>query len=337
MSLFIQASNIHVGGGKTLLLPLLQALQGPATVYIDERLSDLPPLHPDVAIFRVKPTILGRWLGERDLARRASAGDVLLCFGNLPPLFPSKAAVRVYLHNRYLAENLSTSGLPLRVRLRIAVERMLLRLGLRDAELVVQTQTMATAAQAKFGRTPRVIGFAPALPAPAFDGNAIRKFDFVYVASGEAHKNHRRLVEAWTYLAKMDIRPSLCLTLTEQRDGALWRWVKDEAEDQGLDIHLRAVSNPGEVARLLAESGTLIYPSLFEAFGIPMLEAQTAGLAVLAPERDYVRDLLAPQQTFDPLSARSIARAAMRHLGQTQSSAPVLDPATFLDLIKKAP
>lgn len=336
MSLVIQASNIHVGGGKTLLLPLLQALHDSATVYVDERLSDLPPLHPHVTIIRVKPSILGRWHGERDLARRASADDVILCFGNLPPLFSSKAKVRVYLHNRYLAEGLSTRGLPLRTRLRIAVERMLLRSCLRDAELIVQTRTMAAAAQAKFGRTPRVMGFAPALLALGDAGNAARRFDFVYVASGEAHKNHRRLVEAWVYLAEKGIRPSLCLTLTEQRDGALWRRIKDQAEANGLDIHLRAVSSPGDVMRLLAESGSLVYPSLFEAFGIPLLEAQKMGLAILAPERDYVRDLLAPQETFDPLSAVSIARAVMRHLGQAEQPEPVLDPATFLSLVQRA-
>lgn len=335
MSLFIQAANIHVGGGKTLLLPLLRVLQGPATIYIDERLTGLPDLPGDVTVIRVKPTLLGRFRGERDLSRRAVAGDVLLCFGNLPPLFASKAEVFVYLHNRYLAESVSTAGLPLRVRIRIAGERALLRACLRNAELVVQTRTMAAAANARFDRTPRVMGFVPDLPATS-RASAPRRYDFVYIASGEAHKNHRRLVEAWRHLAERGIRPSLCLTLTEQRDVGIWRWICEQAAQANLDIHFRAVSSPEEVAGLLVESRTLVYPSLFEAFGIPLLEAQSAGLSVLAPERDYVRDLLVPAQTFDPVSAISIARAVMRHLQQPEQPAPILEPDAFLSLIQKA-
>jgi hypothetical protein len=32
---------------------------------------------------------------------------------------------------------------------------------------------------------------------------------FLYVASGEPHKNHRNLVEAWTLLAEEGIKPGL--------------------------------------------------------------------------------------------------------------------------------
>jgi glycosyltransferase involved in cell wall biosynthesis len=221
------------------------------------------------------------------------------------------------------------------VRIRIAGERTLLRACLRSAELVVQTRTMAAAASVRFGRTPRVMGFVPDLPTTSRD-SATPRYDFVYVASGEAHKNHRRLVEGWRHLAERDIRPSLCLTLTEQRDTDLWRWISDQAAQAKMDIHFRPVSSPEQVASLLAESRTLVYPSLFEAFGIPLIEAQRAGLSVLAPERDYVRDLLTPAQTFDPLSAISIARAVMRHLGQPEQPAPILEPDAFLSLIQKA-
>ena len=45
-----------------------------------------------------------------------------------------------------------------------------------------------------------------------------------------------------------------------------------------------------------------------------LLEARALGVPVLAPERDYVRDVCEPRQTFDPASPRSIADAVRRFL-----------------------
>ena len=46
---------------------------------------------------------------------------------------------------------------------------------------------------------------------------------FVYIASGEAHKNHERLLEAWELMIFAGLVPSLRLTLDERRYPALCR------------------------------------------------------------------------------------------------------------------
>ncbi len=56
---------------------------------------------------------------------------------------------------------------------------------------------------------------------------------------------------------------------------------------------------------------------------------------MLAAELDYVRDVLAPEQTFDPNSSVSIARAVRRYLGIDEPSLQLLNAAKFLDLILK--
>ena len=61
-----------------------------------------------------------------------------------------------------------------------------------------------------------------------------------------------------------------------------------------------------------------------------MIEARQAGLPVLASELDYVRDVLDPEQTFNPESPLSIARAVKRFLGLNESSLPLLDATLFL-------
>lgn len=77
----------------------------------------------------------------------------------------------------------------------------------------------------------------------------------------------------------------------------------------------------------------LIYPSTFESFGLPLIEARHAGLTVLAPELDYVRDILDPEQTFDPDSPISIARAVKRFMAVDEQKSPLIDSSEFLNKI----
>ena len=65
----------------------------------------------------------------------------------------------------------------------------------------------------------------------------------------------------------------------------------------------------------------------------PLIEAKQAGLPILASELDYVRDVLDPDQTFDPNSDISIARAVKRYLGIAEEPLPLQDANGFLDYI----
>jgi glycosyltransferase involved in cell wall biosynthesis len=91
----------------------------------------------------------------------------------------------------------------------------------------------------------------------------------------------------------------------------------------------------GEISGLDAQAKALIFPSLFESFGLPLLEAAKAGLPILASERDYVRDVVKPVASFDPESALSIARAVLRHQGLEVDPIMPEDPARFIARLKE--
>jgi len=326
LKLIINASNVHQGGGRTLLLALLRAVSKPAIVFLDARLELAEPLPVHIQAIVVQPTLMARFAVERRLPDLCGPGDVLVAFGNLPPLFASQARVFVYIQNRYLTASRSLAGLPLRARLRIHMERLWLRLCLRDATVLVQTLTTANEVKATLGIEAIVAPFAPQLPvvtAPA------PNHDFIYVASGEPHKNHRRLLEAWEILAAEGYRPSLRLTLDPVRDASLLRDVEKRAAAAALKITNTPASLEGMPA-LYAEANALIYPSAFESFGLPLIEAQRAGLPIVAAERDYVRDLVLPAETFDPDSPLSIARAVKRQLCVESDERPVPRAEDFL-------
>lgn len=334
MTLIIHAPNIHQGGGRALLLPVLEAANGlPCIAILDARLQLQLKMPPNV-VMRVQPTLAGRLIAEWRLKRLSKAGDVVLCFGNLPPLFRISGHVRVFLQNRYLFGQPNLAAFGWRTRLRLMVERFWLRFRLKNTiRVFVQTPTMAREFAMESGIQAGVLPFLPNAP-PRQSGYTARRFDFVYVASGDPHKNHCNLVEAWKLLAKEGLYPTLCLTLDHEKDCRLVSWVDLQVQTDCLRIENVGLGSREDIDQLYQQSGALIYPSTLESFGLPLLEATAAELPILAAELDYVRDVSVPVQTFDPGSPISIARAVKRYLGMRESPLQPMSPTAFLQVVQ---
>ena len=139
--IFIHATNVHQGGGRALLAPLLQVLPDSNNVFaiLDERMQTPSEMGESIRIVRVKPSVMHRFRAEQWLANNVTPGDLVLCFGNLPPLFKVLGRVVVFLHNRYLIDDVYLNAFPLSLRARIAIERLWLwsRMSNTD-EFVVQ-------------------------------------------------------------------------------------------------------------------------------------------------------------------------------------------------------
>jgi glycosyltransferase involved in cell wall biosynthesis len=167
---------------------------------------------------------------------------------------------------------------------------------------------------------------APAPPAPAPPGPPLRLF---YPADGVAHKNHARLLKAMALLAREGVAVRLELTLPPHEVAARLAALALPAD---LATGTGPIGREAVLARI-AEADALIFPSLTESFGLPLLEARAAGTPIIAAERDYVRDVCAPAETFDPLSARSIADAVRRLAGRPRPLAQPTDAAGFVEAL----
>lgn len=335
MTKFIHAPNIHQGGGRALLNELLKVGNDSFSCILDSRMK-MPDSHAGHQLKMVAPSLLGRLRAEFWLRSQVQAGDTVLCFGNLPPLFPNKGKVTVFLQNRYMFGSRNFSGFSLGARLRLAIERSWFRWCMRSSyQIVVQSQTMQQELQQALGFESRVLPFLPAMQTQTGNISTDQTFDFVYVSSAEPHKNHRTLVQAWVQLAAKGIRPSLALTVDQNSAFTVVAEIEQHKQLHQLAIHNFGTLQPGQVQALYKNSKALIFPSKLESYGLPLLEARQLGLPILASELDYVRDVVQPEQTFDPGSPTSIARAVMRHLAiNTETVAPV-DAATFLAEIQK--
>ena len=297
----------------------------------------------NVRINRVAPSIVDRIRAERWLAANVEPGDLVLCFGNLPPLFKLTGRVMVFAQNRFLVDAVSLRDFSLKVRLRIGLERIWFnsRMAYAD-EFIVQSFSMKSLLQAKIGKSVRVSVLPFIGQSTDYDREVtplIQKkatsFDFLYVASGDPHKNHRQLIEAWCLLAREGRYPSLRLTIDESRFVELWSWISHKAKQHDLKIENSGNLEDAEIRALYKKAGALIYPSALESLGLPLVEARQTGLPVLASELDYVRDLLDPDESFDPASSVSIARAVKRFLRVVEEPVPLLDAQEFMDYVCK--
>lgn len=344
--LFIHAINVHQGGGRSLLSALLGACPNHQKVValLDRRMT-LPsnnPVNPTIKF--VEPSIQQRLRAEWWLMQNVRSQDTVLCFGNLPPLFKLRGHVIVFVQNRFLIDRVTLGNFHIKTRLRLGVER--LWLSWRSAnvdEFVVQTPSMKTALLSSGCVVKQPVhvmpfanvsgGYQRTLSQQHAGQAEHKRYDFIYTASGDPHKNHRCLVKAWCLLAEQELFPSLCLTLDTNVSAELCAWINEQKLRYGLKLENVGFLSHEQVLLLYVQAGALIYPSLFESFGLPLIEASQIGLPVLAAELDYVRDVLDPVQTFDPDSSISIARAVKRFMGMDEQPLPLLDATRFMESV----
>lgn len=342
-TLIIHAVNVHQGGGARLLQALLDDIGSGRRVVlnVDSRMPLPERIAASLEVRRIKKSVFSRLCAEIWLFRHAERDDDVLCFGNLPPLLRVKAFTSVFVQNRYLIDDVGLGDLKVLARLRIVLERCWLRWCMAHVDqFLVQTPSMKQRIRVV------VKPSAPVLIAPLVESRIASRSvntllaptqlpNFVYVASGEGHKNHRNLLEAWCLLAIEGIRPSLVLTVDESCFSDLCTWMTEKIKRYGLNATNLGTVGAAGINNLYELSDVLIYPSQLESFGLPLIEASAFGLDVVASELDFVRDVVQPVQTFDPNSALSIARAVKRYCGYHDSMLRMLSPEQFLGLIQR--
>jgi len=317
----LYAPNIHQGGGNTLLLPLLEALKDEidVTFVLDARMTLPKGVRLAGHVYRVKPTLFSRLCFEWQLRTVVKQDTLLLCMGNLPPLFAHQGIQQVFVQNRYLIDDVSLVSFPLSVRIRLMVERWWLKSNASYVQrFIVQTPTMQRLIGNRLGKDAEVLPFATVGGHHVAAKKKCEKryhYDFLYVASGEPHKGHKTLIEAWVTLAERGLFPSLCLTLDANRFPELCASISADVEKHGLNITVLGECSYAEIQQLYRQSRAMIYPSLFESFGLPLIEAATVGLPVLASHASYVTDVIEPSALFDASSSQSIADAVQGFRG----------------------
>ncbi len=120
----------------------------------------------------------------------------------------------------------------------------------------------------------------------------------LYPARAWPHKNHTRLFEAFATLRRT--RPQLRLVLT---GGGLER-----LDPLPSGVERLGVVRVDELASLYRRAACLVFPSLYEGFGLPPLEAMASGCPVAAARAGAIPEVCGDAAVlFDSSDAESIA------------------------------
>jgi glycosyltransferase involved in cell wall biosynthesis len=332
---YIQASNIHTGGGLTLLNMLIKDIHVETKIYVDERAKGKLHQNNKATFKYIKPKFLSRLLLELKLFFLATNQDTILFFTNLPPLFKTRSNNILFLQNQLLISSYNLKEFSLKNKFRISIERFLLKNLMANIDSIyVQSSEMLSLCKKKFTKPCFLMPFFASNFSSSKGFNKFeKKYDFIYVTSDGPHKNNIRLIKAFALLAAENIRPKLCLTFKPNSYSKTMIAFKELIDKNNLDISFEVFDSKESKDELYLSSKALIFPSEEESMGLPLLEAQEYSIDIIASEKGFTRDFIEPSETFDPSSSHSIARAIKRYLLLTTDKLSINSPEQFLNEI----
>ncbi len=310
----VDAVYIHESGGKTLLEYFVSGMierKKDFILVLDNRIqSDVFNKIDSNNIQRLNSSEKERRIFYKVNESRI---NTVLCFANVPPPRLHKhIKVWILFHNSLILSGLfENNSYSFKTKILFFLRRIYIQYqNSRRYRWIVQTNNMKEKLQKGLNIENDSILVMP------FFANDFSNQDrhlnaglptFLYVADGVKQKNHEKLFEAWKILYdEYDLPLELNVTVPPRFSKLIHKI--DELVIFGLFIKNHGVCSKVKLRKLYNDSSFLIFPSLTESFGLPLLEAAKAGCKVIASDLPYVYDVIRPTATFNPHSAKDIAK-----------------------------
>lgn len=259
------------------------------------------------------------FLGIRRLLRRAKPVDAVLSLNNLPVAGALGIPQYVYIQNSIPFHGDQKWNFSRAERLYFFYRNIygpLMRWSIKllRAKVIVQTATMAERIREAWGMDAFCWFPAVSTQARAADaGPNTASIDFIYPATLHPHKNHKVLIQALSIVKRnrSDVYSKIRVLFTVNEDALV--------EDDKI-VRLGTVPRE-QLFSLYAGAGALVFPSLMETVGLPLVETSALGLPILCADLDYAREILGHYEGarfLDSIDAEQWAAAMIEIADETQ-------------------
>ncbi len=129
---------------------------------------------------------------------------------------------------------------------------------------------------------------------------------FLFIGRLEERKNISRIIEAFGILKETYKIPHALVLAGKPGFG--YGRIKNEIRETRYGIREMGYVSDEEKRSLLAMADVFLFPTIYEGFGLPVIEAQAAGIPVVTSNTSSLPEIAGDGAVFvDPLSAESIA------------------------------
>ena len=293
--LIIEASHISLNSGAfSLLLKFINVLETQniiSDIYISKKnvsdaLNKLNYSNSNIILTNTFKTIL-RYFSKR---------ESVFYFNNLPP-FRSCGRSILYFHNELILTNsvLSTGSL------KFFIYKIWLFLFSEKIDFVAcQTENIKNKLEKLGLNRVNKIPFYHSLSSYRVEKKEI-KYDFCCITSDAQHKNNESLLKAIEILSS---NRTFTFAITIPFDTTNKYLLKkiDYINKKGKRniVYNLGRLNLNEVRDVYLKSSALVFPSLRESFGLPLIEAVELGLKVLTANKPYSHEVLENPILFNP-------------------------------------
>ena len=305
--ILIDCCYLNSPGGKTILFDILKKLQTNIycdlfVIIIDSRNQDLVKSFKKITFKIISNDEYSRLIFYKK--NRKNFHNVL-CLSNVPPPVKLKAKVYIYFHNNIL---LSSKNLNLDIKTRLNFylkKNYILWLNHSEYRWLVQSDLMRNNLSDKFRISKEKINVYPIFE-DLRSSNTTKQDSFIYPSSNSKHKNNIRLIKAFIQSAVKLTHLSFNLKITINKTAEIDKVMLKAPKN--LTVDFLGIISRDKVIDIVSKSKFLIFPSLTESFGLPLIEGCQLGCYVISSNLPYVNQVVKPTLTFDPYSVESISK-----------------------------
>lgn len=311
----IDSTYINKSGGKVLLVYLIKyilekKIEKKFFFLLDNRIDISNTLN--LELLNVKYLVPSEKSRRDFYIKNIDSFNSIFCFANVPPpIIIKDKTVSIYFHNVLLA-NFFNANLSIPDIITLIIKKWYIKLfNYSNYIWITQTPSIKKLLVDNIGIKRDLVKVMPFFDVTKFhrcNSLMVENYtNYLYVADSSKQKNHLSLLLAWEKFTQFSENMNFTLHLTLSVNSSKKILDKiDFLKSTGRKIVNHKDCSVEEIRELYQNCNYFIFPSLAESFGLPLIEAASAGCKVIASNLPYVFNVIEPSLVFNPNDEQSI-------------------------------